>query len=193
MNSALLSLTFAALAAAVLAQQPATEETCNARPTLTCHLVPTMSEVAPGSPSNVRGGMSFSPFWRDNACFTRVAGIVDGLGNDTPHGIHVHELGDISASDGSSTGGHYNPFGNDHAVPGQGDRTSFHVGDLGNLFPNPEGVAVFDTLYGDPIDTWALVGRSVVIHAGTDNGRDSQPSGDAGSRVAVCVLGRLQA
>lgn len=186
-----LPIIFFATLIIIIAAGNTTERLCCARPWLTCYLIPTISNTLEGEPSNVRGGMSLSPYWHDGACFTRVSGIVSGLGGSEPHGIHIHERGDISVPDGTGTGGHYNPFGNDHALPNEGNRESFHVGDLGNLFPNETGVATFNTLYREPIDTWELVGRAIVIHAAEDLGRDSQPTGDAGARLATCVLGRL--
>ena len=55
------------------------------------------------------------------------------------HGIHIHELGNIS--NGCETlGGHYNPFNMDHGGPFSKVR---HVGDLGNIKANKSGVAKF--------------------------------------------------
>ena len=57
------------------------------------------------------------------------------------HGIHIHELGDCRADDGSSAGGHFNPLGKAHGAPDAADR---HVGDLGNIMTDQRGVAVID-------------------------------------------------
>ncbi len=52
--------------------------------------------------------------------------------NLTPgiHAVHIHEKGDCSAADGTSTGGHWNPSKNDH---GKWGAEHFHMGDIGNL------------------------------------------------------------
>ena len=42
---------------------------------------------------------------------------VMGLKPNAKHGFHIHEFGDISAADGTSTGGRFNPDGHDHAGP----------------------------------------------------------------------------
>ncbi|XP_046545958.1 superoxide dismutase [Cu-Zn]-like [Haliotis rubra] len=109
------------------------------------------------------------------------------------HGFHAHELGDLS-NGCTSLGGHYNPFGRNH-----GDRTSTerHVGDFGNIQEAADGsvnTTIIDNvarLFGPN----SLIGRSLVIHAGTDDlGRGgnagSVASGNSGPRVGCCVIGR---
>jgi Cu-Zn family superoxide dismutase len=116
----------------------------------------------------------------------RITGDVSGL---TPgkHGFHIHEFGDCRAPDARSAGGHYAPGNNPHGGPDMDER---HVGDLGNIEANQDGVAhiyIVDnviTLKGDQ----SVLGRAVVIHAGEDD-FTSQPSGDAGPRVACGVIG----
>jgi Cu-Zn family superoxide dismutase len=100
------------------------------------------------------------------------------------HGFHIHEFGDLRAQDGTSAGGHYNPHGKPHAGP---DQEARHVGDLGNVEAGANGVAKVDM----KIDGAALhfiFGRSIVVHADKDD-LSSQPSGNAGPRVAVGVIG----
>ena len=112
---------------------------------------------------------------------------LNGLKPNSEHAIHIHEFGDISAADGSSAGGHYNPQGHAHGLPEDEQR---HAGDLGNLQADASGhvavVKVFDglTLNGEMNP---ILGRAVVVHAGRDQG--TQPSGDAGARIAVGVIG----
>lgn len=117
----------------------------------------------------------------------RVSGLAPG-----DHGFHVHELGDCSAADASSAGGHFMPFSNPH---GARDAERRHVGDLGNLSADASGVAEADfvdskvTLPGPALSgTASILGRAVVVHAGRDD-LASQPSGDAGPRVACGVVG----
>lgn len=113
----------------------------------------------------------------------KVTGRVNGL---TPgeHGFHIHELGDITAPDGTSAGGHFNPDGHDHGSPGD---DKHHAGDLGNITADDEGVAKVDILQKG-LKLHFVIGRSIVVHAGKDDLK-SQPSGDAGPRVAVGVIG----
>lgn len=118
----------------------------------------------------------------------RVKGRIQGL---TPglHGFHIHQFGDLRSDDGTAAGGHFNPTGADHGGPDH-DHKSRHVGDLGNIKANDDGVAEFDmvdkhlSLHGDH----SILGRSVVVHADADDLK-SQPSGNAGPRVGVGVIG----
>ena len=116
----------------------------------------------------------------------RVVADVSGL---TPgkHGFHVHEFGDCSAPDGMSAGGHYNPSGMPHSAPTAGHR---HAGDLGNLVAGPDGKAHLEWV--DPVlgleGPASVIGRSVVVHEKEDDLK-SQPTGNAGPRVACGVIG----
>ncbi|TWU21140.1 Superoxide dismutase [Cu-Zn] precursor [Novipirellula galeiformis] len=105
--------------------------------------------------------------------------------NLTPgeHGFHIHEFGDRRAADGTSAGGHYNPDGHEHGGPG----AHSHAGDLGNILANADGVANVNITTKDTALHFIL-GRSFVVHAGADDLK-SQPSGDAGPRVAVGIVG----
>lgn len=110
--------------------------------------------------------------------------IVGKVVNLTPgeHGFHIHEFGDRRAPDGTSAGGHFNPGGHDHGAPGP----TSHAGDLGNITANEDGVAMVDVTTPDT-HLSDILGRSFVVHAGVDD-LSSQPSGDAGPRVAVGVI-----
>lgn len=115
---------------------------------------------------------------------------VKGLKPNAKHAIHVHEFGDLTSTDGTSAGGHFDPDGHDHGLLDQEMR---HTGDLGNLETNAEGVAEQSVTVDNMTLTHgkhAVVGRSVVIHVGEDKG--TQPSGDAGDRIAVGVIGVQQ-
>ena len=110
--------------------------------------------------------------------------------NLTPgaHGFHIHEWGDCSSTDGSACGGHFNPEGVDHGSPNaHGHR---HVGDLGNLTADDSGYAHYqrtDKLLKLSGET-GVVGRSIIVHAGEDDLK-SQPSGNAGPRIAQGAIG----
>jgi len=116
----------------------------------------------------------------------QVSGKVTGL---TPgeHGFHVHQWGNITAADGTATGGHFNPTGKPHGAPNERMR---HVGDLGNIVANDDGVAEFSFIdeglkFQGPA---SIIGRGLIVHAGRDD-LTSQPTGAAGARVAQAVIG----
>ncbi|MEX0594031.1 MAG: superoxide dismutase family protein [Balneolaceae bacterium] len=120
----------------------------------------------------------------------RVSATIEGLDPESRHGFHIHQFGDCTASDGTSAGGHFNPAQNPHAGP---DSEQRHVGDLGNLESNADGVAELN--HSDAVielgGTDSILGRGVIVHAGEDD-MESQPTGDAGSRLACGVIGVSQ-
>jgi Cu-Zn family superoxide dismutase len=103
------------------------------------------------------------------------------------HGFHIHECGDCSAVDGTSAGGHFNPEGKNHGAPM--DMMS-HAGDLGNIVADDSGKAHLE--YVDPMITFegdhSIIGRSLIIHKNEDDLK-TQPTGNAGARVACGVIG----
>jgi len=119
---------------------------------------------------------------------TVIKGIFKGL---TPgkHGFHIHEFGDLSKGC-ESAGGHYNPHGVDH-----GDIKSGHIGDLGNVVADQDGVAKFKIVAPriDLVGEYSVVGRAFVLHQDQDdlgNGGDDESlkTGNAGDRVACGVI-----
>jgi Cu-Zn family superoxide dismutase len=110
-----------------------------------------------------------------------------GLPPNSKHAIHIHQYGDLTSKDGKSAGDHYNPLGHKHGLPDVKER---HAGDFGNLESDQNGNADFK-LVVDNISLAGrlspIIGRSVVVHAKPDDG--SQPSGNAGERIAVGVIG----
>lgn len=120
-----------------------------------------------------------------------VTGQVTGL---TPgkHGFHVHEFGDYTGGC-TSTGSHFNPFSKNHGAPGDADR---HVGDLGNIVANADGIAkveITDKLI-QLTGPNSIIGRAIVVHADEDDlGKgghdDSLTTGHAGARLSCGVIG----
>lgn len=105
------------------------------------------------------------------------------------HAIHIHEKGDCSAADGSSAGGHWNPSDEDHGKWGE---HAFHMGDIGNLIADEKGIVSFEFetdkwCLGCEDNTKNILGKSFIVHAGADD-FESQPSGNAGSRVACGLI-----
>ena len=113
----------------------------------------------------------------------RLRGTVEGL-KPGEHGFHIHEFGDLRGTDGTAAGGHFNPDGKKHGSP---DDPDHHAGDLGNITADQQGVAKVDKL-AKGLKLHYVVGRSLVVHAEADD-FESQPSGDAGGRVALGVIG----
>lgn len=70
-----------------------------------------------------------------------------------PHGLNIHETGDVTCGDGSCTGASFNPDGLPHGKPdgikkfgasashyvGEGSRYWRHVGDIGNVTADASG------------------------------------------------------
>jgi len=115
----------------------------------------------------------------------RIKAEVEGL-PPGKHGFHIHQWGDINCTDGKCTGGHFNPTGAKHGAPDAAER---HAGDLGNLEADASGKAVYDRL--DSVvklnGAHSFVGRAIIIHAKPDDW--SQPTGNAGARMAYGVIG----
>lgn len=116
----------------------------------------------------------------------RITARLEGLAAGS-HGFHIHEFGDCSAPDGTSAGGHFNPTGEPHGAPDAAER---HIGDLGNLEADTQGMATYDridrmlSLTGPQ----GVIGRGVIVHAAPDD-LTSQPTGAAGPRLACGVIG----
>ena len=98
---------------------------------------------------------------------------------DNIFAFHIHAGG---ACDGSvdnpfsEAQGHYNPERCPHPA---------HAGDMPPLFSN-RGYA-FQAFLTDRFTVREIVGRSVIIHDGTDD-FTSQPAGNAGARIACGVI-----
>ena len=133
--------------------------------------------------SNVHGTVTFTQ--QDDGVL--IEAHVMGLKPNSKHGFHIHQFGDISVKDGTGTGGHFNPAGHDHGAP---DSDKRHAGDLGNLEADADGHAMYKRLdktvklNGDE----CILGRGIIVHAGTDDLK-TQPTGDAGARIAQGVIG----
>ncbi len=142
--------------------------------------------LQPASGSEVKGTLTFVAAGGGLNVSGRITGLTPGS-----HGFHVHEFGDCSAADATSAGSHWNPAGHAHAGPKSPQR---HVGDLGNIDAGPDGSAAVDvkdteiSLGG----VRAIVGRAVIVHAKADDLK-TQPTGDAGGRLACGVIGVAKA
>ncbi|KAI0270052.1 superoxide dismutase [Gloeopeniophorella convolvens] len=140
--------------------------------------------------SSVTGTVIFEQGSKDGSVTVR--GDLKSLDPSASRGFHIHQLGD--ASNGcTSAGSHFNPYNQKHGAPTDSER---HVGDLGNIQSDEDGIAKF-TLTDSKISLngpLSIVGRSVVLHAGTDdlgrgNNEESLKTGNAGARAACGVIG----
>jgi Cu-Zn family superoxide dismutase len=137
--------------------------------------------MTPTKDSKVSGVVTFT----QEGDAIHVTGKITGL---TPgeHGFHVHEFGDVSSDDGMATGGH---FDSDKHKHGAEDAAERHTGDLGNIKAGDDGVATIDKM--DKVIALSgpnsIVGHGLIVHAKPDD--FSQPTGNAGGRVAQGVIG----
>ena len=140
----------------------------------------------PAKDGKVEGTLTFAKA----AAGLKVTGRITGLPPGT-HGFHIHEFGDCTAADFSSAGGHYNPTGHQHAGPTEARR---HMGDMGNIEAGADGTASVD--YTDARlrleGAHGILGRGVIVHANPDDLK-TQPTGNAGGRVACGVIGVAKA
>jgi superoxide dismutase, Cu-Zn family len=141
-----------------------------------------LAALAPLSGSKVAGTVTFTKAESGLKISGKITGLTPGK-----HGFHVHEFGDCTAPDGASAGGHFNPTDEPHASPKDAHR---HTGDLGNIEANAEGTATVD--FVDSKATFegpnSILGRGLIVHAGEDDLK-TQPTGNAGGRLACAVIG----
>ena len=138
--------------------------------------------LVPTKDSKVAGTVTFTKTIDGVNVEATLTGLAPGK-----HGFHIHQFGDTSSPDGKAAGDHFNPAGNPHAAPDAGKR---HVGDLGNIEADASGTAKYSLLDKQLKFDGAncILGRSVVVHEKADDLK-TQPTGDAGARVAVGVIG----
>jgi len=146
--------------------------------------VAAVAVLHPTAGNQVHGVVTFTKV-RDGV---KIVADIEGL-SPGEHGFHIHELGDCTAFDGNSAGGHFNPDGTPHVAPTAATNNR-HIGDLGNITAHKNGKAhleLVDSLlaFDGP---HSVIGRGVIVHANKDD-LASQPTGAAGSRVACGVIG----
>jgi Cu-Zn family superoxide dismutase len=174
--SFLLASALVAFAPALLCAADAPVPAAPASPAAVAVLVPTQGNDA------VHGTVRFTKVTGGVRVVVDVTGLKPG-----EHGFHLHEFGDTTSADGMAAGGHFNPTKDTHGAPTAEHR---HEGDLGNLKADATGHATLE--YVDAKLSFegaaSVLGHSVVIHANPDD-FTTQPTGNAGPRVAVGVIG----
>lgn len=135
----------------------------------------------PSAGSQVMGTVTFTKSGDAVQVVADITGLTPGK-----HGFHIHEFGDCSAPDGASAGSHFNPTKKAHGAPDASER---HLGDLGNIEADKDGKAHLDLkdktlkLSGEN----SILGRGVIVHEKVDDW--SQPTGNAGGRLACGIIG----
>lgn len=148
-------------------------------------VVKAYADIHPTEGNEVRGRVVFQKEGDQILIVAELQGLKPGL-----HGFHIHEKGDCSAKDGSSAGGHFNPFNEPHAGPTEGKR---HVGDLGNILADERGEATYEGL-NDLVKLEgpaSIIGRAIIVHADPDDFK-TQPTGNAGGRLGCGVIQELK-
>ena len=138
--------------------------------------------LSPTKGNNVSGVVTFTKVEGGVKIIADVTGLTPGK-----HGFHIHEFGDCSAGDATSAGGHFNPSHMEHGAP---DASMRHAGDFGNLEADESGKAHYER-----VDTMislkgadSITGHGLIVHEKADDLK-SQPTGNAGARVACGVIG----
>lgn len=159
-------LIFAFIAAAAFASEP----------------VKAIAVLHPTAGSSVAGTVTFVSTGDQVKVVADITGLTPGK-----HGFHIHEFGDCSDPKAASAGGHFNPGNHHHGAPDAADR---HAGDLGNIEADSSGKAHLETadammkLTGNK----SIIGHAVIVHEKADDLK-TQPTGDAGGRLACGVIG----
>jgi len=147
------------------------------------HMTPSKSATTMPINNTVAGTVTFT----EEGDKVLVVADISGLEPNTRHGIHIHEKGDLSDPGLLSAGGHWNP---DHHIHGGPSTSPVHAGDLGNLDADATGKAHLELTLWDISVGGAkndVIGHAVIIHAKADD-LSSQPSGNAGARVAGGII-----
>lgn len=144
-----------------------------------------LAELQPTKGNKASGVVNFYQIGDKVRVVARVSGLVPGR----EHGFHVHEVGDCGSGDGMGTKGHFNPLKKRHAHFSTSER---HAGDMPALKGDPGGVAALevdlDVMTVAP-GTTSIIGRGLIVHADPDDYK-TQPTGNAGARVACAVIRR---
>ncbi len=138
--------------------------------------------LSPAPNSQVQGVVTFEKTDKGIKIIADVSGLTPGK-----HGFHIHEFGDCSAADYTSAGPHFMTEGESHGAPADPMR---HRGDMGNLEADANGKAHLEWVdngisFSGPN---SILGRSVIIHANEDDLK-TQPTGNAGARIACGIIG----
>lgn len=158
------------------------KKSCTSAKTTEVQIEKAICMLYPTKDSKVSGTITFAKVESGIKVIAEIKGLTPGK-----HGFHIHNCGDCTAADGSSTGGHFNP---DNKMHGSPEGSMRHAGDLGNVDANKEGIAHLEYIDHDISfeGPHSIIGRSVIIHKHADDYK-TQPTGNAGPREACGVIG----
>ena len=179
LSAVAITLSAAAFAQTMQGMPPGSTEMKAARPP---EITKAIAVLMPAENNPVRGVVRFEKTEGGIKVTADVTGLTPGK-----HGFHIHEFGDCSAPDFTSAGGHFMVSGETHGAP---TSATSHLGDMGNLEAGADGHA-----YVEWIDSHisfdgpnSIIGRSMVVHEKEDD-LTTQPTGNAGGRIACGVIG----
>lgn len=139
----------------------------------------------PGATACIRGGeehpgicgaAKFYPYCGGTLVTVEVRGLPE---SETGFfALHIHEGGDCRGRGFPNTGAHFNPTGADHPK---------HAGDLPPLLACNGSARM--AVVTDRFRIRDIIGKTVIIHSGPDD-FTTQPSGNAGSKIACGVIRR---
>jgi Cu-Zn family superoxide dismutase len=136
----------------------------------------------PTTGNSVSGTVTFTASGNQVKVVADITGLTPGK-----HGFHIHEFGDCSDPKAASAGGHFNPGHKQHGAPDTSER---HAGDLGNIDADASGKAHLE--WTDSVmklsGSDSIIGHAVIVHEKADDLK-TQPTGDAGGRLACGVIG----
>lgn len=143
-------------------------------------------QIFPCAVANIKGE-SHTPklcgqirFYQKRNCVLIEATVTGLPSSDTGFfGFHIHEGSCCKGKDFSDTGNHYNPEKSPHPE---------HAGDLPPLMLCNGGA--YQQVATDRFCVKDIIGRTVVIHSMPDDFH-SQPSGNAGTKIACGVICRI--
>ncbi|KAF2485139.1 Copper, zinc superoxide dismutase [Neohortaea acidophila] len=143
--------------------------------------------------ASVKGTVTFEQASEDAE--THITYDISGNDANAKRGMHVHAFGD-NTNGCTSAGPHFNPHSKEHGAPEDSNR---HVGDLGNFETDGQGngKGKLTDKHIKLIGPHSVIGRTVVVHAGTDDlgkggNEESKKTGNAGGRPACGVIGITQ-
>ncbi len=118
--------------------------------------------------------------------------VLVGVGNipQGPHGFHVHEVGECDPQTGFESAGGHLAGDRKHGIQ---SAEGPHPGDFPNVNASADNRVVTEffteklSISGGENPLMDDDGSAIIIHSGPDD-YSSQPSGDAGERIACAVL-----
>ena len=136
---------------------------------------------------SIGGAVTFTEYKKYVKVEVNLTGVPPGK-----RGFHIHEKGNLTEGC-TSVCAHFNPHGSNHGDLNDPDS---HLGDLGNLEANSEGL-VKKTFHAKRIrltGEYSIIGRSLVLHEKEDDlgkggNEESLKTGNAGARIACGVIG----